>query len=573
MNGETMDKYATVLDLIFSRPPMSNPTANGTKLPTPPQGRNLSVPSGALLVDCDGKIHFAACDGIFLGAMPPSTFIGVNIDKIFDVLLSPSERRELTTTVAAGKTGNSFSFVYDITGPPPRFLTLTGHPYPVRDSGNGWLLIIQDITACCEMRVKMVALHKDIETMRQTEQRELDEVTASLIETNVELRKEIRDHRYALEKLSVSEARFRDLTETTSDFIWEINSAGNYTYASPKSIKLLGLEPWEIIGTPLFLLRKIESASSFIKNIELRGQPQFCFSKMEYTHTRRDGLEVTVESSGEPIFNKHNEFLGFRGIDRDVTERRIYETELKRAIELAESANLAKSEFLANMSHELRTPLHAILSFAGYGEKRIESTSRKELFRFFSQITTSGQRLLPLIDSLLNLAKLESGKMSFDFQHRDLMAEIRSAIHEITPLAERNGLFIKFAPDNVATIASFDQPTIAQVIRNLLANAVKFSAPQTTITVFFDTLEDINKKRFLNTTISNYGVTIPANELSIIFDKFAQSSKTRTGAGGTGLGLSICKKIIGDHGGTIWASHGENGDTRFHFTLPIQRML
>ncbi len=121
------------------------------------------------------------------------------------------------------------------------------------------------------------------------------------------------------------------------------------------------------------------------KIIELSGQPQHGFSKIEYNHTRADGIMVTVESSGEPIFSKRGQLVGFRGIDRDVTERRIYETELKQAKESAELANLAKSEFLANMSHELRTPLHAILSFAKYGEKRIESASRKELQRFFNQ--------------------------------------------------------------------------------------------------------------------------------------------------------------------------------------------
>jgi PAS domain S-box-containing protein len=218
-------------------------------------------------------------------------------------------------------------------------------------------------------------LENNFATIRKKEKSELDEVTTSLIETNVDLRKEIRDRQNTLEKLSVSERRFRDLTETTSDFIWEINNAGNYTYASPKSYKLLGLEPKELLGTPLFLFRKVASASEFIKNIELRGQPQHGFSKMEYNHTRQDGFEVTVESSGEPIFSKSNKFLGFRGIDRDVTERRIYETKLRQAKELAESANLTKSEFLANMSHELRTPLHAILRFAKYGKKRLESAT------------------------------------------------------------------------------------------------------------------------------------------------------------------------------------------------------
>ncbi|MBU1567516.1 MAG: PAS domain-containing sensor histidine kinase [Proteobacteria bacterium] len=549
---------------------MSKPTSTSKDASAPAPVRSPTIPVDALVVDSQGRIHFAASDYNFLGKTLPFHIIGANLSDIFTILLTPVDYQKLCVCIAKSKTG-SFSLSIGSTETPSRSLSIIGHPFSSNDLVQRWLLITQDITTCQAMIDIISTLETTLENIRQTEKSELDKMTKSLIDTNVALRKEVRDRQNTFEKLSVSEARFRDLTETTSDFIWEINNAGNYTYASPKSVKLLGLEPLELLGTPLFLFRKIASTSEFIKNIELRGQPQHGFSKMEYSHTRQDGLEVTVESSGEPIFSKHNKFIGFRGIDRDVTERRIYETKLKHAKEMAESANLAKSEFLANMSHELRTPLHAILSFAKYGEKRIESASRKELFRFFSQIASSGQRLLPLIDSLLDLAKLESGKMTYDFQYLDIMVEIRSAIHEITPLAEKKGLSITFDLDNIATVACFDQAAIAQVIRNLLANGVKFSNQQTPITISFKIQEDLNQKSLLKTTISNFGVAIPAIELGTIFDKFAQSTKTKTGAGGTGLGLSICKQIIEDHGGTIWASHGENGDTQFHFTLPIQR--
>ncbi len=549
---------------------MSEPTSTGKGIAAPSPDGKITIPIDILAVDGYGEIYFAAPAESYIGKTLPFRVLGTNIFEVFEVLLAPTDYQKLCACIADSRAGG-FSLRNHSLETPARSLSIVGHPFPVQDRGDGWLLIIQDITACLEMIDKLSTIENDFEKIRQTERSELDEVTASLIDTNVALRKEIRDRQNALEKLSVSEGRFRDLTETTSDFIWEINNAGNYTYASPKSVKLLGLGPQELLGTPLFLLRKLASASEFIKNIELRGQPQHGFSKMEYSHTRHDGVEVTVESSGEPIFSKRNKFVGFRGIDRDVTERRIYETKLKQAKELAESANLAKSEFLANMSHELRTPLHAILSFAKFGEKRIESASRKELFRFFSQIASSGQRLLPLIDSLLDLAKLESGKMVYDFQHLDLIVEIRSAIHEIMPLAEKKDLSIQFESDHVSTVACFDQATIAQVIRNLLANGVKFSNQQTVITISFEIQEDTNNKSYLKTTISNFGVAIPSGEMDTIFDKFAQSSKTKTGAGGTGLGLSICKRIVEDHGGIIWASHGENGDTQFHFTLPIHR--
>jgi PAS domain S-box-containing protein len=404
--------------------------------------------------------------------------------------------------------------------------------------------------------------------IRQPQEKELEEATASLIETNVALRKEIRDRQNILEALRESEKRFRDLTETTSDFIWEIDANGMYTYASPKSIKLLGIAPTQILGT-LFLPWRQSSPDSSWRGKVIENKLRTGFYNIEYNYVRQDGQELTIESSGEPIFTKRNEFIGFRGIDRDVTERRVYERELKTAKELAESANLAKSEFLANMSHELRTPLHAILSFANYGEKRIETADRHELLRFFRQIATSGNRLLPLINSLLDLAKLESGKMNYVFQNLDLLAEIRSVINEMLPLAEKKGLKIQIIPPEISTNAFFDQGRIGQVIRNILSNGVKFSNPGTTISVAFAHQIGQHNRTLLLTTISNQGVGIPANELGAIFDKFAQSSKTKTGAGGTGLGLAICKQIIEDHRGKIWAGMGNDGSTRFHFTLPL----
>jgi PAS domain S-box-containing protein len=543
-------------------------TLSDKNTPSPSPFQNLLIPADVLVVDNSGEIRFASEQAHSLGGSSSFPLLGSNISDILGSILDLGDRQELVAFLADNK-AESFSLGYQSTEPTSRYLSIIGHPFPCQEPGWRWLLMIQDISFCRKALEQIAVLNNEIEKIRQIEKKELDEATSLLIETNVDLRKEVRDRQDTLEKLSISEARFRDLTETTSDFIWEINTAGKYTYASPKSIKLLGLQPQELLGTPLFLLRKVESAHEFIKIIELSGQPQHGFSKIEYNHIRADGVMVTVESSGEPIFSKRGQLVGFRGIDRDVTERRIYETELKQAKESAELANLAKSEFLANMSHELRTPLHAILSFAKYGEKRIESASRKELQRFFNKISTSGERLLPLFDSLLDLARLESGKMVYDFQQLDLMKEMRAAIHELTPLAEEKGLTITCDQPPVATIARFDQPTTAQVLRNLLGNGLKFSNNQTAITISFASYEDIGKKLFLKTTISNYGIAIPADELETIFDKFAQSGKTKNGAGGTGLGLSICKRIVEDHGGRIWASNGENGDTRFHFTLPI----
>lgn len=387
----------------------------------------------------------------------------------------------------------------------------------------------------------------------------MKEATTSLIDTNVALRKEIRESQLILSALSDSEERFRDLTETTSDFIWESDKFGLYTYASPKSKKLLDIMPEELVGRPLLLLVGKNQKDLFHKP----------FAKVEYEFNRRDGRQVIIESSGEPVFSKRNEFLGFRGIDRDVTERKIHETSLKLAKQTAESANVAKSDFLANMSHALRTPLHAILSFARYGEKRINSASKNDLLHFFKQINISGSRLIPLINNLLDLSKLESGKMIYNIQQQNLRKEILAATQEVTPLAEKKSLEVKIPPENNCSIAYFDAVKIEQVLRNLISNAIIYSHENSTIRIHYFFTVDQNNQKIIQTTIGNFGILIPAAETESIFDKFVQSSKTNTGAGGTGLGLSICKTIIEDHRGNIWTERTDNGETLFHFTLPV----
>ena len=526
------------------------------------------VPVETVVVDRRGIVLFASGNLIWNNSLPMPHEMETPLASLLEPLLSADNCRELATLLNAPDT-TRFSRNYRTAIPPTRVITVSGALFPPDPAEGQWLLTFQDVSSCHAIGKKLVTMEREMEAILLSQAEELEEATASLIETNVALRKEIRDRQAVLEALSESEARFRNLTETTSDFIWQIDAEGLYTYASPKSLKLLGLEPNQIVGTLFFPWRHSSSREEAGKDKARGGFPQGGFS-LEYSYIREDGQEVIIESSGEAIHSKRGEIVGYRGIDRDVTERRVYEIDLKQAKELAEAANHAKSEFLANMSHELRTPLHAILSFASYGEKKIDSAARSEFLHFFQQIATSGKRLIPLINSLLDLAQLEAGRMKYTFREYDLIAEIKLAINELTPLAEKKGLSMCIIPPEIPTVAFFDQGRIGQVIRNILSNGIKFSDPNTTIRIGFAQYMQLPNRTMLQTTISNYGIEIPEAELTVIFDKFAQSSKTKSGAGGTGLGLAICRQIIEDHRGKIWADTGADGATRFHFTLSLK---
>ena len=219
--------------------------------------------------------------------------------------------------------------------------------------------------------------------------------------------------------------------------------------------------------------------------------------------------------------------------------------------------------------------MHAILSFSKFGMERVETASPAKLARYFVQIHESGQRLISLIDNLLDLSKLEAMKMDYQFIENDLWQVVKSCINEQEALIQERGIQIKIYQHATDTMAVFDKIRISQVIINLLSNAIKFSPEGKLITIIIrhDSVRAGRRKEdslilpALSFTIIDEGHGIPENELEAVFNKFIQSSKTRTGAGGTGLGLSICKEIINAHGGKIWAKNHKNG-AEFCFTIP-----
>ena len=251
--------------------------------------------------------------------------------------------------------------------------------------------------------------------------------------------------------------------------------------------------------------------------------------------------------------------------------------ELEFAVMRANSANVAKSEFLANMSHELRTPMHSILSFSSFGIKQWNSAEQLKLRTYFERIQTSGNRLLALLDDLLDLAKLESGQKQIEYSLGNLLTVIESRIEEQeTRLQDLQlTLIVEQTPEDPT--AEFDTPKMGQVMGNLISNAIKFSSPGGTIKIRLRREQQMLKSNgddshpaiVLITEIEDEGIGIPDNELDTIFDKFVQSSKTKTGAGGTGLGLSICKEIIDIHRGKIWAENNSGPGVTFKVVIPV----
>ncbi len=239
----------------------------------------------------------------------------------------------------------------------------------------------------------------------------------------------------------------------------------------------------------------------------------------------------------------------------------------------AEQANLAKSEFLANISHELRTPLHAVLAFAKFGTEKSAEGPRDKLGQYFVRINESAERLTHLVNDLLDLSHLDAFSLELELAPVDLCELAGKVRAEFLPIARLRR--IELRQDNCSETAPIvcDRERIRQVLANILSNAIKYSAEGSTVWCRLHAYPSAAAAQEPHSAgyrlqIVDQGPGIPEGELDSIFERFTQSSVTRTGAGGSGLGLAISREIMRLHCGRITASNNANGGACFSIEFP-----
>lgn len=236
-------------------------------------------------------------------------------------------------------------------------------------------------------------------------------------------------------------------------------------------------------------------------------------------------------------------------------------------------ANNSKSLFLANMSHEIRTPLHGILSYALLGADRSGKLQDTKIKKYFSQIVASGDRLKVLLDDLLDLSKLEAGKMTLNIQQNNLPDIVNDCVNEQSAICQNRGIKIQYDIDKDLSTLDCDKNRIGQVVMNLLSNAIKFS-PDESLIVIRIKMSKLENTDLHNTAIlmgiEDQGPGIPKDDQKIIFNKFVQSTQSLYKLDGTGLGLAITSELINAHHGNTWCENAQSGSAIFYVKLPLK---
>lgn len=269
----------------------------------------------------------------------------------------------------------------------------------------------------------------------------------------------------------------------------------------------------------------------------------------ELINKRKNGESFWVLSSISPIKNKKGDITNFVAMQADISASKKLESDLIKAKENAEKANKAKSEFLANMSHEIRTPMNAILGFSEALYHDIDSVRHKKMIK---SVLSSGNLLLALLNDILDLSKIEAGKLEISAQACDLNKIFQEIVLMFSDKAKRKGIEIKMKlSPNLPPILLLDEIRIKQVLFNLLGNAVKFTH-QGNVVLKADFINESDKKGELFLEIHDTGIGIHKSQQKLIFEAFSQQSgQSNRMYGGVGLGLSITRRLLEKMNGNI----------------------
>ena len=389
-----------------------------------------------------------------------------------------------------------------------------------------------------------------------------------------------------MEATKRQESRYaRSLIEASRDPLFTISPDGKIMDINNASIHITDVTREQLIGTDFFkYFTEPEKAREIYKQVFADG------FVVDFPLTIRDGKLTEVLFNGSVYKDEDGKVLGVVVVARDVTDHKRIETELIEAKEhaelatkiaeeaqsiaevvakIAENAVKSKQQFLSNMSHEIRTPMNAIIGFTKVLLKTNVTGKQKE---YLTAIKLSGDALTVLINDILDLAKVDAGKMIFEQIPFKMSASIAAMVHLFeTKIQEKNLRLIKKYDSNIPRVLVGDPVRLHQIILNLVSNAVKFTN-KGEIIVSVKLLTEDEEKVTLEFAVSDTGIGVPADKIGDIFENFQQAtSDTSRLYGGTGLGLAIAKQLVETQGGTIAVKSKIDVGTTFSVILPFKK--
>jgi PAS domain S-box-containing protein len=370
--------------------------------------------------------------------------------------------------------------------------------------------------------------------------------------------------------LRESEARCRDFALTSSDWFWETNAQHRFTYLSDH-IRAFGQDPQTRIGRTRTDLAVdiVSEPAKWQEHLAVlnRHEP---FREFLYKRKLGDDPERVISVSGNPFFDEAGRFLGYRGTARDITEKVAAERTVHEAKAAAEAANLAKSQFLANMSHELRTPLNAILGFSEVLENGIGGPLQSRQSEYVGLIRQSGEHLLRLINEILDLARIDAGKLDLHEEVIDTRRLVESAIDLVKDRAATSLLRLSIDIETGMPPLWADRTRMTEILLNLLSNAIKFTELGGAISVVVRRTEDGGAKL----VVQDNGCGMAEAEIEIALERFGQvNGGLARPHEGSGLGLPLARKLAELHGGSLRLTSEKGRGTTATVLLPPSRVV